>query len=185
MKTEHCWDERDGIFYNVDINLLPIDPTQKLHSGCPRHWSTLIQRIEVWACFMPMWAGIATPAQADRMVKEHYLDPKTFYAPYGVRTLSKMEKMYAIIKSGNPSCWLGPIWGISNYMVFEGLVKYGYIQEAKELAEKTIAMFGRDIEDNGEMHEYYDPETGLGVNNSGFQNWNLLSINMFEWLKNK
>ena len=134
---------------------------------------------------MPMWAGIATPAQADRMVKEHYLDPKTFYAPYGVRTLSKMEKMYAIIKSGNPSCWLGPIWGISNYMVFEGLVKYGYIQEAKELAEKTIAMFGRDIEDNGEMHEYYDPETGLGVNNSGFQNWNLLSINMFEWLKNK
>lgn len=182
---EHCWDERDGIFYNVDINLLPIDPTQKIHSGCPRHWSTLIQRIEVWACFMPMWAGIATPEQAQRIVKEHYLDPKTFYAPYGVRTLSKMEKMYAVIKSGNPSCWLGPVWGISNYMVFDGLVRYGYIQEAKELAQKTVTMFGRDIENNGEMHEYYDPETGLGVMNSGFQNWNLLSINMFEWLKNE
>ena len=180
---EHCWDERDGMFYNIDINLLPIDPTQKLHSGCPRHWSTLIQRIEVWACFMPMWAGIATAEQAHRMVREHYLDPRTFYAPYGVRTLSKMEKMYAIIKSGNPSCWLGPIWGISNYMVFDGLVRYGYIQEAKELAKKTITMLGRDIQVNGEMHEYYDPETGIGVNNSGFQNWNLLSINMLEWLK--
>ncbi len=180
---EHCWDERDGIFYNVDINLLPIDLTQKLHSGCPRHWSTLIQRIEVWTCFLPMWSEIATPEQAERMVKEHYLDKRTFHAPYGVRTLSKMEKMYAILKSGNPSCWLGPIWGISNYMVFDGLVKHGYIAEAKDLAEKTITMFGRDISANGEMHEYYDPETGLGVNHPGFQNWNLLSINMLEWLK--
>ena len=180
---EHCWDERDGIFYNVDINLLPIDLSQKLHSGCPRHWSTLIQRIEVWSCFMPLWAGIATEEQAARMVREHYLDPKTFFAPYGVRTLSKMEKMYAILKSGNPSCWLGPVWGISNYMVFDGLVRYGYLTEAKDLAQKTITMFGRDVEACGEMHEYYDPETGVGVNNAGFQNWNLLSINMFVWLK--
>ena len=132
-----------------------------------------------------MWAGIATDKQAERMVKEHYLDERTFHAPYGVRTLSKMEKMYAIIKSGNPSCWLGPIWGISNYMVFEGLVKYGYNKEAKDLAEKTITMFGKDIDECGEMHEYYNPETGEGVNNPGFQNWNLLSLNMLRWLKNQ
>ena len=181
----HCWDERDGIFYSADVNLLPIDLTQKLHSGCPRHWSTLIQRIEVWACFMPMWAGIATERQAERMVKEHYRCAATFNAPYGVRTLSKMEKMYAIIKSGNPSCWLGPIWGISNYMVFDGLRKYGYDDDATELAEKTIILLGRDIEQCGKMHEYYHPETGEGVNNAGFQNWNFLSLDMIEWLKTK
>jgi hypothetical protein len=28
--------------------------------------------------------------------------------------------------SGNPSLWTGPIWGISNYIVFSGLVAYGY-----------------------------------------------------------
>ena len=182
---ENCWDERDGFYYSVDLNLLPVDLTQNLHKGCPRHWSTLIQRIEVWSCFLAMWAGIATDKQAERMVKEHYLDERTFHAPYGVRTLSKMEKMYAIIKSGNPSCWLGPIWGISNYMVFEGLVKYGYNKEAKDLAEKTITMFGKDIDECGEMHEYYNPETGEGVNNPGFQNWNLLSLNMLRWLKNQ
>ena len=182
---EQCWDERDGIFYNVDTNLLPVDKTQKLHSGCPRHWTTLLQRIEVWACFMPMWAGIATPEQAERMVKEHLLNEKTFYAPYGVRTLSKMEKMYAIIKSGNPSCWLGPIWGVSNYMVFDGLCRYGYKEAAKELAEKTITLFGRDLEECGQLHEYYDPESGEGVNNPGFQNWNFLAVKMFSWLKSK
>ena len=117
------------------------------------------------------------------MVKEHYRNERTFYAPYGIRTLGKAEKMYAIIKSSNPSCWLGPIWGISNYMVFEGLVKYGYLEDATDLAEKTLTMFGRDIEGCGEMHEYYDPETGVGVNNPGFQNWNLLAIIMYEWLK--
>ena len=182
---EQCWDERDGIFYNVDTNLLPVDKTQKLHSGCPRHWTTLLQRIEVWACFMPMWAGIATPEQAERMVKEHLLNEKTFCAPYGVRTLSKMEKMYAIMKSGNPSCWLGPIWGVSNYMVFDGLCRYGYTEAANDLAEKTITLFGRDLEECGQLHEYYDPESGEGVNNPGFQNWNFLAVKMFSWLKSQ
>ena len=136
-----------------------------------------------WSGFMAMWAGIATPEQAERMVKENLLDEKAFWAPYGVRTLSKYEKMYSIKKTGNPSCWLGPIWGISNYMVFDGLVKYGFIDEAKELAEKTLKLFGDDIAKSGELHEYYDPESGEPVNNPGFQNWNLFAIRMGQWLK--
>ena len=67
-------------------------------------------------------------------------------------------------------------------MVFEGLRKYGYIEDAKELAEKTVTLFGRDVEESGQLHEYYDPESGDGVNHPGFQNWNLLSLNMLEWL---
>jgi len=179
---EHCWDERDGSFYNVDVMLLPIDPNSRLHKGCPRHWSTLIQRVDVWSNFMPLWAGIATPEQAERIVSAHYRNEKTFNAPYGVRSLSKAEKMYSIIKSGNPSCWLGPIWGIANYMVFDGLRKYGYLEDARILAEKTVTLFGRDIEACGELHEYYHPDTGEGVNNPGFQNWNLLALNMIDWL---
>lgn len=182
---EHMWDEKNGFYYSVDLNLLPIDAEQILHSGCPRHWECIIQRIDVWSGFMAMWSGIATEEQAKRMVRENYKNPKTFNAPYGVRTLSKLEKMYKIIKSGNPSCWLGPIWGISNYMVFEGLWNYGFYDEAKELAEKTIKLFGQDIEKNGQLHEYYDPETGEGLYNPGFQNWNLLVILMMEMLENQ
>ena len=180
-----CFDEKDGMYYSADLNLLPVDPNSKLHSGAPRHWDTLIQRIGCWSGFMAMWAGIATPEQAQRMVKENLLDEKGFWAPYGVRTLSKYEKMYRIVKSGNPSCWLGPIWGISNYMVFEGLLKYGFIEEAKELAEKSVKLFAQDIEKTGELHEYYDPESGEPINNPGFQNWNLLSIKMGIWLNNQ
>ena len=125
-----------------------------------------------------MWAGIADREQAKRMVEENYLCERTFNAPYGVRTLSKCEKMYQIVKSGNPSCWLGPIWGVANYMTYRGLLKYGYSELADELAEKTLKLFGDDIAECGEMHEYYDPETGRGVNNQGFQSWNLLCVNI-------
>ena len=179
---EHCYDERDGFYYNVDINLYPIDTTKFIHSGAPRHWNCLIQRIDVWTGMMTLWNGIATKEQAERIVKK-YTDERTFYAPYGIRSLSKLEKMYAVKVSGNPSCWLGPIWGIANYMTFIGLLNYGYTELAKELCEKTIEMFGKDIEENGEMHEYYDPETGKGVHNKGFQSWNLLVVNMIKWYK--
>jgi hypothetical protein len=189
---KNCWDERDGFFYSVDLNLLPISskPTVEnssfvLHAGFPRDWDCLIQRIDVWSGFLALWAGVATPEQASRVIKEHFSDKRTFNAAYGIRSLSKMEKMYSLRASGNPSNWLGPVWGISNYMVFKGLVKYGYTAEAREMAEKTILLFGKDFEANGALHEYYDPDSGLPILNKGFQNWNYLVLNMIAWYEGK
>ena len=183
--NDKCYDERNGFYYSVDIDLLPIDDSHWIHMGCPRHWNTLIRKIDVWSGFLAMWAGIATQSQADRMVKENYLKSNIFYSDYGIRTLSKSEKMYLIKESGNPSCWLGPIWGVSNYLTFKALLKYGYDDLAKELAEKTVTLFGRDVEKCGEFHEYYDPETGKGISNQGFQSWNLLVSNMISYLNGK
>ena len=177
---KHCYDEKDGCYYSVDLNLLPIVP--RFHSGAPRHWDCLIQRLGCWSNFLTLWSGIATDEQAKRMVRENLLDENGYWAPFGVRSLSKYEKMYVIKASGNPSCWLGPIWGISNYFVFKGLVKYGFYKEARELGEKTVKLFENDIRNSGELHEYYDPESGVPIINPGFQNWNLLSLNMKAWL---
>ncbi|KJD34314.1 glycoside hydrolase family 37 [Tamlana nanhaiensis] len=190
---EHCWDERDGFYYSVDLNLTStknrLDNTLgkgfMIHSGYPRDYDCLIQRIEVWSGFLALWAGVATPEQAQRIVNEHYSNSKTFNAQSGVRTLSKMEKMYSMRASANPSNWRGPIWGISNYMVFKGLKDYGFTNEAKEIASKTIWLFGRDFEKNGALHEYYEPETGEPLLNKGFQNWNYLVLNMIAWMENK
>lgn len=181
---EHCWDRKDGMFYSCDLNLLPIDPTKRLHRGCPRHWNTMLQRYGMWSSFMPLWAGIATPEQAERMV-QNLTDPEGFWAPYGIRSMSKYEKQYRIIKSGNPSCWHGPIWGISNYMVFKGLLRYNYTDLATELCDKTIALFGRDLQTSGAFHEYYDPESGEGVHNKDFLSWNMLVANMIAWREGK
>ena len=179
------WDEKCGMYYSADISLLPIDKNDWLHSGKPRHWRSLIMRIDGWAGFLAMWAGIATSEEAERMVKENMLNDKTFFAEYGIRTLSMLEKMYWVGVSGNPSCWLGPVWIIANYMCYRGLKQYGFDKEATALAEATVSLLGRDIEGCGEMHEYYHPDTGAGVHNQGFQSWNLLVNNMLADLEGR
>jgi putative isomerase len=190
---KHCWDERDGFFYSVDLNLLPItnqpgdylDSRFVLHKGHPRDYDGLIQRIEGWPGFLAMWAGIATPEQAARMVHEHLENPRALAAPFGVRTLAKTEKMYGIYPSSNPSDWNGPIWGISNYLVYRGLLRYGYDSQARDLATKTINLFGRDFAASGALHEYYDPDTGAPIINKGFQNWNYLVMNILAQQENR
>ena len=182
---EYLWDERNGMYYSADVSLYPINPDEWLHSGKPRHWKCLIMRIDEWSGFLAMWAGIATPEEAERMVRENMLNERTFWSNYGVRSLSKCEKMYKIWQSGNPSCWIGPIWGNANYMCFRALLDYGYVEEARELAKRTVELFGKGLEKHGEMHEYYDPDTGEGVHNISFQSWNLLVNNMLAWLEGR
>ncbi len=189
----YCWDEKDGMYYSVDLNLVAYTGEPQiifgkpfvLHQGAPRHYPCLIQRLGCWSGFMTLWAGIATPEQARRMVKENLLDERTFCGTYGVRTLSKMEKMYNLRATNNPSNWQGPLWGISNYMVFRGLADYGLDKEARMMAEKTVALFGEDLKQNGALHEYYDPDSGAPIMNPGFQNWNYLVLNMVAWLEGR
>lgn len=191
---EHCWDPRDGFYYSVDLNLLPIEKPDIeglmpgdlfLHVGQPRNYDCLIQRFSVWSGFMAMWSGIATEEQAKEMVEKHFHDTRSFNSPSGIRTLSPLEKMYNVRASGNPSSWQGPIWINVNYLVFKGLLNYGFLEEAKELAEKTILLLGNDYERFGALHEYYLPDNGEPVLNKGFQNWNLLVLNMAAWLDGK
>jgi hypothetical protein len=191
---EHCWDPRDGFYYSVDLNLRPVEKPDieslqpgklHLHVGQPRTYNCLIQRFSIWSGFMAMWANIATPQQAKTMVEKHFHDTTSFNAQAGIRTLSPLEKMYDTRASGNPTSWLGPIWINVNYLVFRGLINYGYADEAKELAEKTILLLGRDFERFGALHEFYLPDNGEPVLNKGFQNWNFLVLNMAAWLDDK
>ncbi|HXW79981.1 MAG TPA: trehalase family glycosidase, partial [Acidimicrobiales bacterium] len=182
--TAYLWDERDGTFYSADIALRPIDSQDWLHRGAPRSWSSLLLRVDSWSSFLPMWAGLASGEQAERMV-ERVRDRRTFQGTYGIRTLSRLEKMYDLRASNNPSNWLGPIWGMANYMVFRGLVKYGLDEDARALAEKTVCLFGRDLETAGALHEFYHPDTGDPIMTKGFQNWDFLVLNMIAWLEGR
>ena len=112
-------------------------------------------------------------------------DTRTYACRGGIRTLSRLEKMYDLRASNNPSNWRGPVWGISNYMVFSGLLRYGFEADAREMAEKTVLLFGRDLEINGCLHEYYDPDSCEPIMTHGFENWNYLVLNMIAWLENR
>lgn len=43
----------------------------------------------------------------------------------------------------------------------------------------------KDVLEHGVMHEYYSPDEGKPVINPGFQNWNMLVLNMIDWYEKK
>jgi putative isomerase len=155
---ERMWSEPDGMFLNIDS----------------RTGSRV--RIKTWTNFVPLWAGIATQGQAKRMIEDHLLNPKEFWANQGIRTLAPDEPLY------NPKAgyWRGPVWVISNYLIMHGLMNYGYGKEARDLAERTVTLLVRDLHATGGMNENYNPDTGEPAAGGHFLSWNLLAEHMIE-----
>lgn len=181
---KECFDKIDGYFYSASCDLRPVDSSVWLHSGHPRNWSTLPIKIATWAGMLPLYNKIATQEEADRVVK-FYQNEDGLYSKYGIRSVAKYEKMFANVDSGNPSCWLGPIWINANYFTYVALKNYGYNDLAKEIAIKTINLLGNDVRKYGEFHEYYHSETGEGIRGLGFQSWNFLVLKIIKDLENE
>jgi hypothetical protein len=93
------------------------------------------------------------------MVKEHLLNEKEFWLAYPVASYAKTEPDY-YQGSHNECNWRGPTWAPTNYMIFQGLMRYGFTEEAKTLSDRLLEMA---VEKNPVLREYYDAETGLGL----------------------
>jgi putative isomerase len=175
----HCWDPRDRFFYTADVQC--VDRRAELIPNIPRgmdmSWSSIPIRIQTFTGFLPMWCGLAS-AEQSRALLEHASNPQTFAAGFGVRTLSAAEPMYSLAASTNPSNWLGPIWIISNYLVWRGLIQSGFKTEAASLAARTVTMLAKDLVASGSLNEYYHPDTGAPLSHKGFMDWNMLALEM-------
>jgi putative isomerase len=155
---DKMWSESDGLFLNIDARSGRSVP------------------IKTWTNFVPLWAGIATPAQAKRTIDDHVLNPKEFWCDYGIRTLAPSEPLY----NAKAGYWRGPVWVISNYMVMHGLANYGRQAEARQVADRTVNLLAGDIKKTGGMNENYDPDNGQPAAGGHFLSWNLLAEHMIE-----
>jgi putative isomerase len=175
-----CWDPRDRFFYTADVHCVDrrAELLPQIKRGMSMSWETLPLRIQTFTGFLPMWCGIATEQQATQLVQANYLADDRLRCNFGVRTLSRLETMYSLDFSSNPSNWLGPVWIIANYFVWKALGRYGYQKEADELAAKTLTLLANDLEADGSMNEYYHPDTGAALSHKGFMDWNLLVAEM-------
>lgn len=178
---EELYDKRDSFFYSADIDIRTRS-YDWFHKGLGVFWKSLPIRIRVWSGFIPMWAGFATEEQAAAMAGQ-YRDRNIFFSDYGLTTLARNEKMFSLAASNNPSNWLGPIWLVANYVVFKGMLDYGFVTEARQICEGSLKLLGEDLKKTGCMHEYYDPDTGAPIMNGGFINWNILALNMAQEMK--
>lgn len=151
------WDEKDGFYYDRD---------QKTGKQI---------RVKSIAGFFPLWAGVASPKQAERLVHEHLLNANEFWLKYPVATYAKTEPdFYEGSKTGECN-WQGPAWIPINFIIFHGLLQYGYDSVAHDLAIKTLDMA---LNENAATREYYNSDTGKGNGMNPFWGWSSLAYVM-------
>lgn len=128
--NEFLWNEREGFFFDYDYN-------NKLQS-----------KFLSLAGFSPMWAGLATEKQAKRMIKhlsefetDHALtitSKKSLAPKVRLQTLPGAYRIAVedLLKSKQ---WDYPnAWPPLEYLTVVGLLKYGFVEDARRLMEKYI-----------------------------------------------
>ena len=114
--------------------------------------------------FLPLIAGVPSPKQARRMV-EVLRDPARFRGEWVLPTISRDDPAF-----DDQQYWRGSIWPPMNYLVLQGLRRYGFDEIASELAWRGALMFLADRRRTGFCRENFDARSGRGRGRR-FQSW--------------
>lgn len=138
--NKKCWNEKDGFYYDYDLK----NEKQIL--------------IKVSNGLMPLFAGACNEQQAE-ILKDNLM---RFFKSGNYILCSSCavdEPFFDPVKY-----WRGPIWVNINWMLYHGLMRYGFVEEAAQVKKDTLYL----IEQAG-FYEYFDPrsetkkaERGLG-----------------------
>ena len=119
------WDEQDGFYY--DYNFV----------------KRSVRRYPFLTTFYPLWAGIASPDQAARVVK----NLPVFERSGGLQTS----------KNHSGDQWDSPFgWAPLQWIAVQGLRRYGYVAEANRISERFLGMVVEEYVKHGEIVEKYD-----------------------------
>ncbi len=144
LVNERMWDEPSGFYYSVN---------KKDYSFT--FMTRDLKRQEIIG-FLALWAEAAPRDRAERLIQT-LTDTTRFWRKYGVPTLSAQDSWY------NPNVdycckWNGPVWMLWDYMVYDGLRKYGYTGLAHLLAAKMINCVTVQLSKNHNYWESYSPD---------------------------
>jgi putative isomerase len=145
------------------------DPERRIFAN--RLWDGRFVRSLAPTSFYPMAAGIATPDQAETLVNAHLTDPWKFGGEHPVAGTPFDDPA-----AGDNVYWRGRVWPTMNYLVWLGLVRYGYQKEARDLAERGWRMFASGWAER-RCWENINQRTGEGGDSSdsdGFYTWGAL-----------
>ncbi|MGC1167102.1 MAG: hypothetical protein WA862_13450 [Solirubrobacterales bacterium] len=150
--VERLWDERRGLF---------LDEVQP---------GGLRPGVVTWASLAPLALPDLPEAIGRRLVEEHLLNEREFLTPVAPPSVAVCERGYEPDGGRGPirRYWRGPTWINSAWMVWLGLRRLGYEQEAQRLAEGVIDAAAREG-----LREYYDPRSGKGMGAKDFA-WSAL-----------
>ena len=121
------------------------------------------------AALMPLYAGSISPERAATLVKtlenEHMFGPPHPIPSVPLNSPWFNAKMY----------WQGPTWFNMNWLIADGLKRYGYKDHAEALIESSL-----ELVQNGQFFEYYNPLSGDPL---GAPNFSWTAAVALDWIK--
>ncbi|HMT18958.1 MAG TPA: trehalase family glycosidase [Candidatus Saccharibacteria bacterium] len=101
------------------------------------------------ATLMPLYAGCIDKERADELVKL-LKNPKYFSTEYPVPSVPINSTWYKEL-----GYWQGPTWINTNWLIIDGLQRYGFRDESRDLSKKTVAL----VSEHGPA-EYFSAKSG-------------------------
>jgi Mannosylglycerate hydrolase MGH1-like glycoside hydrolase domain len=157
--VERMYDERSGLF----ASLSRPEPAGRMPV--------------TWAALSPLALPDLPEQIGRRLVEEHLLDPDQFWLPVPAPSVSASDRTFSVrdrLFPGPRRYWRGPTWINSSWLLWIGLLRLGYQEQADELARRVI---GAVLESG--LREYYDPYTGRGMGAADFA-WSALAIELID-----
>jgi hypothetical protein len=150
--VDRLWDERRGLFLD------------EVQPGGAR------PGVLTWAALAPLALPDLPEEIGRRLVERHLLEPSEFLTAVAPPSVAASEPSYEPGGGGGPvrRYWRGPTWVNSAWLLWLGLRRLGYEEEAARMAQGLIGA----VEKEG-LREYYDPRTGRGLGARDFA-WSAL-----------
>jgi hypothetical protein len=148
------WDEKAGTYFNRRTDTGEASP--KLS---PTH-------------FYPLIAKVPTPAQATRMVREHYFNPAELHGEWVLPSIARNVAGFA-----DQEYWRGRIWGPMNFLVYLGFRNYDLPDARADLARRSHDLLMKSWRSDGAIYENYNAVTGRGddvMSSDAFYHWGAL-----------
>ena len=102
----------------------------------------------------PMVVGAASEYQANRVIDDNLLNPKRFFSPHPITTVSMDEPLFEL------RMWRGPVWNCMTMWAAIGCMKYGRKDAARKILERALDAIAIQYEKTGTVWEFYHPFIG-------------------------
>ncbi|MBI1888578.1 MAG: hypothetical protein HYS15_01445 [Candidatus Spechtbacteria bacterium] len=146
---QKCWDEKSRTFWSLakDNSFIKVMTVSNL-------FPLLLPRL---------------PHGRAESIVNALRDPNKFWTPYPIPSVARDEQVFDA-DYREKLLWRGPTWVNTNWYLVIGLLRHGFTNEARELAERTVTMVEREG-----FREFYQPFTGKGMRVKNF-GWSTLAV---------
>lgn len=129
-----------------------------------------------WAALSPLALPDLPEAIGRRLVEDHLFDSERFWLPLAPPSVPANDPSFSRREStlGIRRYWRGPTWINASWLVWLGLIRLGYREQADTLLQGLIGAVAAE-----ELREYYDPYTGEGMGATDFA-WSSLIVEMVD-----